>query len=764
MDYKEKPVFFDHTGKRWRMAKWAFGITFAAIVAALAIVAPIVMEPAPPPGKSNSKTNNAPTVHELEAAFNAQNSPVVGRGQFIRAVSVDSSSSISDAFSGEHIRKLTRQEALAVGDSHYALERYGQIGDHTIVLTFDDGPDPKYTPPLLDTLSRQGVPAAFFVVGANVVKYPDLTRRIVKEGHVVANHTFSHIDFDFAGTVQGQQEINQTSRVMAAAVGRKTSFMRVPYAGATDQSLRASIKGILQAQRLGYIPVAYDYDTRDWTFASSRAPDSSFLDGSGKILLLHDSGGDRRHTIAYVEQLIPMAKKAGYSFVSLASVSPTPSAYTSTASTFADDAAFAAGQAVLVWPARLMLQLFALNVVLMIIVVGANITLATLQARRSRHLPRTPRSFRPFVSVVMPAYNEAAVLAASVRSVLAANYKNIQVVIVDDGSTDDTLQVARRLAARYSKVKVVHQRNRGKAAALNNGLRRSSGEIIICIDADTLFTPSTVWRLVRHFHNQKIGAVAGYVRVGNIRNALSRWQALEYATSIALERGAQAFLGAITVIPGACGAWRRTAISAAGGFSSSTLAEDCDVALAIHQAGYSIAQDTTAISYTECPLTLAQLAKQRFRWVFGNIQSYWKHRRMFFNKRFGWLGMLVLPNALLSVLIPIIFWPLLVALTIANIAAGRWWLMLLFLVVLFVLQFIVSFVGLTLAKEGYRNLVAVPLTRFVYAPLRTYILYRSVLTVLRGAFVGWDKLHRSNTAKAPGRARPFRATQPAAEE
>ncbi|HEY5805826.1 MAG TPA: bifunctional polysaccharide deacetylase/glycosyltransferase family 2 protein [Candidatus Saccharimonadales bacterium] len=767
MDPKELPIFFDQTGKRWRRAKWILFALLLCVVVVLWVLVPALASPAMP--VPPTYYDRPPSVQQLEAAFNAQNTPVVGQGQFIRAVKVErraDGGGIKDVFSGSYVRDLTREEVIAVGKNQYALERYGQVPDRQLVLTFDDGPDPVYTSRLLDMLSKHNAPSTFFVVGANVVKHPELTKRIVNEGHTVGNHTFSHIDFDFASEAQGEQEINQTSRVFRAVTGHSTSFIRVPYAGATDQSLRDSIKGILQSQQLGYSHVAYDYDTKDWTFTANQRPDPRILDGSGKILLLHDAGGDRTHTINYIEQLIPMAKRAGYSFVNLEEAHSRQSdLYGPASASFTDKIALTAGKAVLVWPHRLVLQLFAFNVAAILIITSTNIILAFAQRRRSRKLPRVPHTYRPEVSVIVPAYNEAAVLEKSVRSVLASRYKNFEILIVDDGSRDNTLQVAKKLASKYPKVKVLHQRNQGKSAALNNGVKHAMGEILICIDADTVFTRSTIWRLTRHFYDARVGGVAGYVRVGNIRNLLTRWQAAEYITSIALERNAQAFLGAITVVPGACGAWRREAIQAVAGFSGSTLAEDCDIALSVHQAGYAIVQDTTAMSYTECPLTLKDLAKQRFRWLFGNIQSHWKHRRMFFKKKYGWLGMVVLPNATLSVLMPMIFWPFLLVLAIANVLTGRWWVILLFLAIAVLLQIIVAGVALVIAKEKFRHLLVVPLTRFVYGPIRIYAIYRSLLLALKGALVGWNKLSRTSTVKPPPeRTRPFRAAQRAAED
>lgn len=773
---KELPVFFDQTGKRWRKTKWIFAVASAGAAAALLVLVPAIVEPVALPSDGINKLSGKPSdVEKLEALFNSSNVPVIGRGQFIRAVKVHGTNpslagydparlGISEVFSGRHIRTLTPDEVLSVSGSNYALERYGQMPERQMVLTFDDGPDPKYTPELLDILSKNKVPAAFFVVGTNVVKHPEVAHRAAKEGHLVANHTFSHIDFEFDGTVQGEQEINQTARVLQAATERRSAFIRVPYAGNTDEAQRDNIKGILQAQRLGYVAASFDYDTSDWKFKSNHSPNPNIFDGSGKILLMHDSGGDRSYTINYVKQLIPLAKQAGYSFTTLDQVHPGPDLHQPVEPSFADKVSLAAGQSVLVTPIRLVYGLFAFSVVVAVIVTGTNIVLAFAQRRRSRRVPSAPRAYRPGVSVVIPAYNEESVLEGSVRSILASRYKNLEVIIVDDGSRDDTFRIAQSLAARYPRVRAIHQRNRGKSAALNNGIRHSSGEVIVCVDADTVFVGTTVSRLARHFRDPRVGAVAGYVRVGNIRNLLTRWQALEYITSIALERSAQAFLGAITVVPGACGAWRRQAIRAVGGFSDRTLAEDCDVALSVQEAGYRIVQDSTAVSYTECPLTLGDLAKQRFRWTFGNIQSYWKHRKMFFNKSFGWLGTLVLPNAALSILMPMLFWPLLLGVTAANVLAGRWWAVILFPLAIMIFQFFVAWVGLILAREKFRHLLAVPLTRLVYGPLRTYILYRSVLTALKGVFVGWNKFGRTKTVSGPGHAPPFRTARQSVEE
>ncbi|HEU4984875.1 MAG TPA: polysaccharide deacetylase family protein, partial [Nitrososphaera sp.] len=461
----EQPVFFDQTGKRWQRTKWIFALAAVATGVLLAIIVPLVTKPVALPASQNRPLS---TIDDLQTSFNASNVPVIGQGQFIRAVEVERrgpAAVISDVFSGKEIRPLSGGEASTVSDSRYALERYGQLPDRQIVRTFDDGPDPEFTPRLLDILSRNQVPAAFFVVGSNIVKHPEIAQRMVRESHALGNHTFSHIDFEYEGTAKGAQEINQTQRVIRAATGQQTAFMRVPYGGNTDEAQRDNVKGILQAQRLGYVAVAYDYDTDDWKFSSKRSPDPAIFDGKGQIFLLHDSGGNRSYTIDYVEQLIPMAKKAGYSFVNLDTVYPGEPLQGPISPGLADKAAFSTGQAVLVWPAKFVRWLFTFSVLLTLLITGMNIVLATLGRRRRP--PQPPKSYRPSVSLIIPAYNEELVLEQSVKSLLRSSYRNLSIVVVDDGSSDGTLEVARRLSNKYARVKVLHQPNRGKAAALN---------------------------------------------------------------------------------------------------------------------------------------------------------------------------------------------------------------------------------------------------------------------------------------------------------
>src|SRR5258708_32929818 len=253
-------------------------------------------------------------------------------------------------------------------------------------------------------------------------------------------------------------------------------------------------------------------------------------------------------------------------------------------------------------------------------------------------------SFQPPVSVVIAAYNEEKVIVRTVQSVLNNGYENLEVVVVDDGSKDRTLAVLAEEFAGDARVQILTQPNSGKAGALNHGIRKSSNNILVALDADTIFREGTIEKLVRHFGDEKVGAVSGNARVGNRKGCITRFQSIEYVCGFNLDRRALDLLNAITVVPGAVGAWRKDLIERAGGFTDDTLAEDTDITVAIRRLGYAIRYDEDAIAYTEAPESTRDLLKQRFRWAFGTLQAAWKHRDATFNPNYGFLGWVALPS------------------------------------------------------------------------------------------------------------------------
>jgi biofilm PGA synthesis N-glycosyltransferase PgaC len=782
----EVPVFFDHKGKRWNKVRLVLLVVLVVIggsaywgipkVLQLSHVQPMAVAATPGDAKVKDAASGL-SPDEVAALVNRKNTPVIGKGPLVRVVHIQETDHILYAvplYTKTGVVALSKEEQLIIGDHEFALQRYGTSTiPKQIALTFDDGPDPVYTPQVLDMLARNKVQATFFDVGDNVVKYADVAARTAKEGHVVANHTFNHIDFDFVNDWRGQQEISQTSRVITATTGMSSSFFRLPYMGNDEQSMRSHIAGILTAQRQGYQIVANDFDADDWGFSLGYEQKYPDFKGDSMVVLLHDAGGDRTATIAYAEKFIQKAKAAGYTFVTLNQMyHQTPALYAPVTPSVSDRASFFLASAYLVYPRTVISKLFFFTVAMLFLSMFVNVALAFWNMRRQKYAQK-PKGYNPLVSVVISAYNEESVLEKTVTSILGADYRNLEIVIVDDGSKDDTSKVAKRLARKYMKVRAFIKTNGGKSSGLNHAIKHAKGEIIIGIDADTVFPPETVGLLVRHFADPKVGAVAGNVKVGNVHNIITRWQMLDYTIGIYLERNAQAALGAVLIVPGACGAWRKTAILEAGGYKHTTLAEDFDLTLMVQKLGYKVLQDNSAISYTEAPNKLKDLTKQRYRWMYGTFQAFWKHRDMMFRRKYGWTGMFVMPLSIFNAFLPIFFVPIIMMINLENMLAGNFKQILVFFAATMIIQAITAFIAVLLARERLRHLLAVPFTRLVYSPIRTFLLYRTVVRAMRGAYAGsvWNTARTGTVAgaaasaskavKLSGNAQPQLATVPA---
>jgi len=389
------------------------------------------------------------------------------------------------------------------------------------------------------------------------------------------------------------------------------------------------------------------------------------------------------------------------------------------------------------------------------------IALSWLQLKRER----TPQALvacapQPHVSVLIPAHNEAKVIAASVRLILASRYDALEIIVVDDGSTDGTGDIVAATFEGHAKVRLVTTRNLGKAGALNLALGVAEGDVIVALDADTQFEADTVARLARWFERPEVGAVAGNAKVGNRVNLVTRWQALEYICAQNLERRAFARLGCITVVPGAVGAWRKSVLDDLGGFPDDTLAEDQDLTIMVHRAGFEVVFDADAIAWTEAPDTMRGLIKQRFRWTFGTLQCLWKHRRITFNRRHGAIATVGIPQAWLfqiglGAMAPIVDATLfyeLVTTGLDYLEHGQGFnpadLIITAQLVLLFLTIDTAVVALTLAVEGsesWRLLSSVLAQRFVFRQILYLVLLKALVAAFAGRAVGWGSIERRAT-------------------
>ena len=753
-----RDVFFDPTGRRWRRVQISLALLTLLTVIGITLAWQQLQQPPTIPGGGR--------VAPLPRLNLGGQTPIIGTGPLIRLVRVEhiGDTLISvDPISNQSLGTISGDDADQVGNATLAIQHYGySLAAHkTLELTFDDGPDPTWTPKILDLLSMYKAAATFFVIGSEVVKYPDIVEREVREGFTVGNHTLTHPDLK---PDEVEQQFVTNDRIIRATTGIATNLIRLPYDGNVGYTADLDRNAVLlKAEQLGYIVSMDEFDTNDWEYGDQALRPKSPIPlppttTDNLTILLHDGGGDRSETVAYLRRLLPWALEHGYSFHSLPQVSPQVMDGTKRVNpSLTDMITLRFYQALWVWPNLLIAALFVLAVLSVVVGSVVNVLLAVGRHFRSRRRspPYNDGATKRAVSIAIAAYNEEKVIGKTLDSLCRSNYPNIrEIIVVDDGSADRTANVVTAMAASEPRIRLLQQQNAGKAAALNRAFAAARSPIIVTFDADTIVTPTTVGNLARHFTvnvntKQRLGAVAGVVKVGNRHNVLTRWQALEYITMIGVDRGAQDALHAIMVVPGACAAWSRKAVLRVGGYSRSTLAEDCDLALELQQSRYAVTQDDEAVTYTEAPETIGALARQRFRWMYGSIQAMWKHRRMILNPRYGWLGMMTLPLAVGAVLLPVLFLPFVYAMGVVSFVGQGGNLVLLYLVIFLVVQFVTAVVGIWLTREHPIHLLMVPLYRVIYEPLRAYILYKSILTILRGTRSGWNKLQRKGTVAAP---------------
>ena len=655
----------------------------------------------------------------------------------------------------------------------YAIERAG-YRPGLVALTFDDGPDPVWTPKILDILKARGVPATFFIIGENTLPEREILRRELAEGHEVGNHTYTHPNLGQATARVTRIELNANQRLFEAYTGRAMKLFRAPYFGDAEPTTADEIDPVTVAQALGYLTVGLHVDPADWRRPGVDAIIQTTIDGvegstterSGNVVLLHDGGGDRAQTIAALPRLIDELRARGYRFVPVSALIGLTPAQVMPALPPDELAAARTDLALFDMIDVFIIALKWLFGIAITLGIGRALILSALalwQARREATLVRPAIDPARFVSVLIPAFNEARVIEQSVRRVLASVDVRIEVLVLDDGSHDATSEIVRSAFAGDARVQLLTLANGGKARALNHGLTRATGEVIVALDADTQFEPDTIARLARWFVDPAVGAVAGNAKVGNRVNLVTRWQALEYITAQNLERRALARLDAMTVVPGAVGAWRASTIRSVGGYPADTLAEDQDLTIAIQRAGWQVRYDQDAVAWTEAPESFAALARQRFRWAFGTLQCLWKHRGVFVTGRPKGLARIGLPQAIVFQVVfaavsPVIDLALIASLiaTVLSVQAHGWaatqhdvvhmaayWIA---FGAIDILAGVVAF-GLE-ATERWRLLWLMLPQRFGYRQIMYYVVIKAITSALRGPSVGWGKLERSGRVDA----------------
>jgi cellulose synthase/poly-beta-1,6-N-acetylglucosamine synthase-like glycosyltransferase/peptidoglycan/xylan/chitin deacetylase (PgdA/CDA1 family) len=613
------------------------------------------------------------------------------------------------------------------------------IPNHTIVLTFDDGPS-TYTPEILDVLEQYRVPATFFVVGTHVSDHTATLRRMVRDGDEVGVHTFTHPDLGAIPAWRERLELDSTQLAIASATGYTTDLLRLPFTSTPSALTAPEWRAIVRAGN--YRAVLADLDTRDWTRPGVGAIVSAATpaDGSGAVVMMHDGGGDRSQTVEALKQLIPALQSNGYHFATVSHAIGVGSPWTP-ATTWQRVRGTVITESVVAsrWLVGLLRALFLIVGALAVLRV---LVLLIFARRHAKRQPPAAARVRPGVSIIVPAYNERAGIQACVRSLVASTYGTFEVIVVDDGSTDDTAALVEALA--LPPVRVIRQHNGGKPAALNTGTAAARYEILVLVDGDTVFEPDTLDRLVGPFADPAVGAVSGNAKVGNRRGLIGRWQHIEYVIGFNLDRRMFDVLKCMPTVPGAVGAFRAVALASVGGVSDDTLAEDTDITMALCRAGWLVVYAPEARAWTEAPATLGQLWRQRFRWCYGTLQSIWKHRRALVERgASGRLGRRGIPYLLVfQVLLPLLAPVIDVAAVFGLFTDDARTIGLTWLAFLGV-QFVGAAYAFVLDGEQLRTLWALPIQQIVYRQLMYLVVIQSLASAAYGARLRWHKLHRT---------------------
>lgn len=358
--------------------------------------------------------------------------------------------------------------------------------------------------------------------------------------------------------------------------------------------------------------------------------------------------------------------------------------------------------------------------------------------------PFTPPTHPWRVSIIVPAYNEEAVIGNCIRSILNSDYHYFEVILVNDGSTDNTLAEMQKFAT-HGRVRIIDKSNGGKASALNAGIRQARGNILFFVDADGIFCPNTIVEMLRGFRDPRVGAVCGSDAPVNLDRWLPRLLAIQTHVTTGFVRRALSAVNCLPIVSGNIGAFRRDVLRETGGFRPGFIGEDLELTWRVHRAGYQVAFQPQAIVYAEVPSTLTALWKQRVRWGRGLLQTAALHQDMFFNPRFGLIAFYlplnlvslaiipILQLIVLGLLIPLLFFGL-IPLTLSAMVG---WLG--FGGTVFTTLFAIA---LTRAWGDLKYLYLLPLW-IPYAFFLNPVVVWAFLLELNGGEAQWNKLQRT---------------------
>jgi cellulose synthase/poly-beta-1,6-N-acetylglucosamine synthase-like glycosyltransferase/peptidoglycan/xylan/chitin deacetylase (PgdA/CDA1 family) len=654
---------------------------------------------------------------------------------------------------------LAGEQSILHAERH-SLQSRSPAPGRRLALTFDDGPDPRYTPQIADYLRSQHVPGAFFVVGTLAARHPGIIRQLDRDGFQLANHTLTHTALSNGPEWHRHLQVDLTQAVLVGLTGRYQRMLRPPYSSSADSVTRSDERNLARIAQHRYVLVLSDHDSNDWRHkdVDRIVADATPRRGEGGTVLFHDGGGNRELTLAALKIYVPRMRAAGYRFVSvpeLAGIDADVLAPKASALDFARGWLFSAA----LWLAFAM----AGGMQALVLLVGVLVALRALVVlplanhhRRGRKVVATDDLHRPKVAVVVPAYNERVGIERSIRSFAGSDYGDLEIVVVNDGSTDDTARVVDRLAEQLPTVRVISKSNGGKPSALNTGWQATDAPVIVMVDADTLFERDTILRLVQPLRDPNVGAVSGNTKVGNRSGLLGRWQHIEYVMGFNLDRRMYEVLQCTPTVPGAVGAFPRSVLEKIGGVPSDTLAEDTDLTLTIGRCGHRVMYADDARAWTEAPSTWLALWRQRYRWSYGTMQAVWKHKGAMVSRdaRERRIGRRALPYiTFFQILLPLTA-PLIDIFAVYGLifTAGSSDMLLISWLAFNVFQLLVAFYSFKLDGESPKPLLVLPLQQFVYRQVMYFVIIESTISALVGLRAHWQTVERTGDAQVLAKA------------
>ena len=600
---------------------------------------------------------------------------------------------------------LINDETYTRIPTSYELEKHGNCGPKDLLLTFDDGPDARWTPQVLRILRQHNVHAAFFMVGLMMEKNLPLVRKVYEDGNLIGDHTFTHHNVAANSPQRTYMELRLTRMLVECITGRSTILFRAPYNADSDPSGNDEIVPLVEASKQNFIDVGEAVDPEDWEPGVKAETIFERVvkgveHGNGHIILLHDAGGNtRKETVKALPRIIEYLQQKGYRFITLdqylgrskdqlmPSVPKGEEYYAMQANLTLAEGLYAAGNFIT-----------ALFIIFLVLGLGRLVFMYVLvgkERKKERALEASLANMpaqQPKVTIIVPAYNEEVDAVSSLENLLNQDYPNYDIVFVDDGSKDNTYNKVKTALGTNEKIHIYTKPNGGKASALNFGIAHTDAE----------------------------------------------------------DRMAYAAINAITVVPGAIGAFRRKAILDAGGLTTDTLAEDCDLTIRVNKAGYRVENENGAIALTEAPEKLGQFIKQRTRWCFGIMQTFWKNRAAMFHPKYKGLGLWALPNMLVFQFIIPTFSPLADVLMVVGLFTGNIGKVLLYYLLFLLVDASISIMAYLHEHERLWGLFWIIPQRLCYRWIMYVVLFKSYIKAIKGELQSWGVLKRTGSVGEVG--------------